>query len=533
MSNNNHSNGSENVSRPLVVQPSNYHTMDSSQLVAENVEETPGQLSVQHTSKDNNKRYEEESSNEDEETHLLESANQQQVHSRRNTRQTYITFLYLGFLALIPWCMFINAFEYFRIRFQDSAFADNFASYISFGYTASSMITMGFAVAHQHQANKTRGIIVFSSIIAIVFMVVAVVTQLDSLDPNHCFYIIFSAAVVAAVSSAIMQVYSFAIVTWFPPINIQATLNGQAVAGLLPSILQLISAINGVKDPTLTDKSNAGTRTFIVFTCAAISSAMVIEYFIRFINSATYHQYKAEHESSIRKNTIEDEDNEEEEGTSGEVDTTTADVLSNTNNNDERHSLVSVDRLPFPVVIRKIWRPALSVWFIFTVTIALFPAITSKVIPSGHHVTQYEREVFVAVHFLLFNFGDWCGRMVPALIYVKWLHRHTYLLVASLLRIVFVPAILLLTNIQDPNRWYDPLLSSSTLFLMILGLLAITNGWFTSMSFLNAPHLVDRIDRPLASTTMNFALVIGLASGSAFSFLMQAIVCGCNPFITD
>jgi equilibrative nucleoside transporter 1/2/3 len=230
-----------------------------------------------------------------------------------------------------------------------------------------------------------------------------------------------------------------------------------------------------------------------------------------------------EHESSTRKNILEDENEE----ITGEVDTTTIDDSLLSNNKVTR--LTSADQSSFFVVIAKIWKPALSIWLIFVVTIALFPAITSKVIPSGR-VSQYEREVFVAVHFLLFNFGDWCGRMIPALIHVKLLCHHTGLLIASLLRIVFIPAILF-CNIQDPNRWYAPLLSNSILFFIILGLLAITNGWFGSMTFLNAPHLVDRIDRPLASTTMNLLLVVGLASGSAFSFLMQAIVCGCNPVI--
>jgi hypothetical protein len=93
-SSNRGSDGSQNVSRPLIVQQSNYHALNTSQPVA--------QSSAQRPYNDNNNEHHRE--NIGEESLLLESANQQQVSNHWNARQTYITFLYLGFLALIPWC---------------------------------------------------------------------------------------------------------------------------------------------------------------------------------------------------------------------------------------------------------------------------------------------------------------------------------------------------------------------------------------------------------------------------------------------
>ncbi|RKP25804.1 nucleoside transporter-domain-containing protein [Syncephalis pseudoplumigaleata] len=453
----------------------------------------------------------------DEAAPLLGPASRHGV-SARGVRQTYATFLLLGFLSLMPWCMFTNAFEYFRVRFAGSMFADNFASYLSFGYTGTSMLTMLLATSYQHRARKTRDIILAAIVIAAMFVVVAAMTQMESLAPEHCFYVVLAASTLSSAASAVLQVYSFAILAWFPPINIQATLNGQGVAGLLSSVLQLISALNGVEGPTPTGESDAGTRTLVVFALAATSGAAVAVNFAQFINSAPYRDGMAEREVSARRAAIRDEPPPHAKHTAAAL----------LRGDDAIPS--AADASPTPAqVIAKIWRPALTSWLIFTVTISLFPSITSKIIPPGS-VTPYQRELFVAVHFLLFNFCDWLGRMIPVFVYAAPLRNNALLLGAALLRIAFIPAILL-CNIQDPNRWYTPLLPNSLLFLGILMLLALTNGWYTSMAFLNAPLLVTGMERPLASTFMAVALSTGLASGSAFSFAMQGIVCGCNPFI--
>ncbi|KAI9592417.1 nucleoside transporter-domain-containing protein [Syncephalis fuscata] len=428
------------------------------------------------------------------------------------SKKVYTSFVLLGFLALLPWCMFINAFEYFRIRFIDSAFAENYASYISTGYTISSVISMILAVNYQHRANKRRDIIISSVIITGVFALVAIITRLETLDSNICFYLIFSTAVVSSMASGFLQIYSFAIVPWFPLINTQGILNGQAIAGILPSAIQIISAASGVQNGADEGGYSPSVRTFIVFLFAVISGVVVINDFLQFSDSEIYH-------SCVVDDTI----------TAVRQDNTTNGSEIVADDSSANSGFESTNKDSLLRVIIKIRLPALSILTLFIITLAVFPAITARIIPTGE-ISQYHRELFVAVHFAVFNFGDWFGRMIPAFYHLETLRNNAHLLTAVLLRVGFV-VFFLLSNVQSPIRWYEPLFLNSFLFFAVLFIFAATNGWFASISFMNAPELVRKVNRPLASSVMSLLLVVGLASGSALSFLMQGIVCGCNPFI--
>ena len=61
-------------------------------------------------------------------------------------------------------------------------------------------------------------------------------------------------------------------------------------------------------------------------------------------------------------------------------------------------------------ILGKIWMYAFSVFFIFAVTLACFPAVTVQIV-SNHTGTAWGDKYFIpVVCFLLFNVGDYVGR---------------------------------------------------------------------------------------------------------------------------
>ena len=80
-------------------------------------------------------------------------------------------------------------------------------------------------------------------------------------------------------------------------------------------------------------------------------------------------------------------------------------------------------------------------------------------------------------------------------------------------------------------------ISSDWLFMFILLLFGLSNGYVSSLCMMSAPsvehnpRLKGRVeDVDVAATVASFCLVGGLAVGSFTSFGVRAAVCNCNPF---
>ncbi len=76
--------------------------------------------------------------------------------------------------------------------------------------------------------------------------------------------------------------------------------------------------------------------------------------------------------------------------------------------------------------------------------------------------------------------------------------------------------------------------------MLLLFVFALSNGYVSSMCLMSSaslehnPQLMGRKeDVDLAAPIASFCIVGGLVIGSALSFIVRAIVCGCNPFLAE
>lgn len=167
---------------------------------------------------------------------------------------------------------------------------------------------------------------------------------------------------------------------------------------------------------------------------------------------------------------------------------------------------------------------------------SVFPPITISIVPTNPATHPL---LFSAIHFLVFNVGDFLGRYVcsfPRL--VIWSARR--LLTLSLARTLFIP-VFLMCNVQRSGS--SPLVSSAIissdlLYMLILLAFGLSNGYISSLCMMSAPsvehnpRLKGRVeDVDVAATVASFCLVGGLAVGSFASFAVRAAVCNCNPFV--
>lgn len=165
-------------------------------------------------------------------------------------------------------------------------------------------------------------------------------------------------------------------------------------------------------------------------------------------------------------------------------------------------------------VLRVIAYPAFAAMFTFVVTLSVFPSLT-VFLRSQYQCqspSRFHNDLYVPQFFLLYNLGDFSGRIVAGKFQVLKAGTVVY---AALARVVFIPLFLLCNNANSQL----PIVFVSDMWpICFMIAMAFTNGYVASSSMMLGPSLVDSPDKNLAGTIMIFCLTLGLMLGSVMSF---------------
>uniref|UniRef100_G3P8C7 Solute carrier family 29 member 1a n=1 Tax=Gasterosteus aculeatus aculeatus TaxID=481459 RepID=G3P8C7_GASAC len=168
-----------------------------------------------------------------------------------------------------------------------------------------------------------------------------------------------------------------------------------------------------------------------------------------------------------------------------------------------------------------IWVMALSVCFIFTITIGTFPAITVDVRSTVADGGAWETYFIPVSCFLLFNLMDWAGRSLTAV--CMWPGKDSvWLPVMVGLRVVFVP-LFMLCNVQ-PRHSLPVWFAHDALYIIFMIVFAFSNGYLASLCMCFGPKKVPPHEAETAGAIMAFFLSLGLALGAAVSFAFRAMI---------
>lgn len=172
-------------------------------------------------------------------------------------------------------------------------------------------------------------------------------------------------------------------------------------------------------------------------------------------------------------------------------------------------------------ILKNILVPALSVCFIFTVTIGVFPAVTSDAKSSIAGSSAWGRYFIPVSCFLNFNVFDWLGRSLTTI--TMWPGKDSRWLPSLVVaRLVFVP-LLLLCNVH-PRRYLAVIFKHDAWYIIFIAAFAFSNGYLASLCMCFGPKKVQPAEAETAGSIMAFFLSLGLALGAVFSFLFRAIV---------
>ncbi|KAF9350682.1 hypothetical protein BGX26_011193 [Mortierella sp. AD094] len=191
---------------------------------------------------------------------------------------------------------------------------------------------------------------------------------------------------------------------------------------------------------------------------------------------------------------------------------------------------------PHPLVILYI-----SIALVFALTLSLFPSLTALVESTNTEPNRprISGDLFVPLHFLIYNLGDWSGKALPSIAYFTPNTRHptrkqqVRYLFSALGRFVFIP-IFLTANlpIAQDKRLLPFLIQNDVVWFLLLFLFALSNGYIGSIIMMVGPACVlGGENKGRAGVKLGFWLTTGLALGSVASFGVRQLMCakgGCS-----
>lgn len=274
------------------------------------------------------------------------------------------------------------------------------------------------------------------------------------------------------------------------PRYIQGAMAGQAVAGIVPCIVQIISVTAVPSTEEGNDLGESPRSAFAFFSTAIFIGIVAL---LLFAHLTRYHAPFTSLSPSL-----DDSDDQPEE---------------------LRHDVKPV---PLTVLLVKLRFLAGALFLTYVVTMLGLPVFT-PVIESVRTPKQNEASTlprilepaaFVPLALLFWNSGDLLGRILPLSRHLNLTRHPTVLLGISVLRFLSIP---LYASCNVDNR--GSFINSDAFYLAVVqSLCGISNGYLSASSMIAATQWVDSDECEAAGSFMSLILVFGLTVGSLLSF---------------
>ncbi|KAI4100056.1 MAG: hypothetical protein L6R37_005696 [Teloschistes peruensis] len=430
----------------------------------------------------------------------------------------YCIFLLLGVAMLWAWNMFLAASPYFQHRFSSSSYLlAHFPSYITSVSTITNVVSMAILTHLQRSASYPRRIVAALCLNIVSFTLLAISTTFfRSISPQAYFGFLMLMVFMASLSAGLCQNGIFAYVSGFKvPEYTQGIMTGQAVAGVLPCIAQIISvlSVSESEAPGSGPAQESSKSAFVYFLTATVISAITL---LAFLYLVRHHNLKTTRFPPNKP-----------PSTPPPITTTATEPSAEEEENPDPQP---GQRKPIPLLtlFLKLRYLSLAVFTCFLITM-FFPIYTQSIL-STHTPTPtpisttspsttsrlLQPACFIPLAFLFWNTGDLTGRLLTGLpLFARIMRYPRTLLALAVARVGFVP-LYMLCNIRGGGA----VVRSDLFYLVgVQFLFGLSNGWIGSVCMMGAGEGVEEGEKEAAGGFMGMCLVAGLGVGSLLSFL--------------
>lgn len=441
-----------------------------------------------------------------------------------DTRIQWVYFM-LGCAVLLPWNVLITATSFFLSRLVGSPLRATFSSYLSTVYTVFHAFGLAHATVTSRRSSPSQRVFWSTASVTLFIALLFVSTFIDSRPTTFFFFAIICSIFLAGCISYLATA-AFSGASLFGAPYIQSMLSGQAAIAVVVSTVQLATSVLSVWGSTpeeiaaFVSNDSAGDESAERDSARGffgISALFMISTFMAYAWLARLPAYKDT--VGILERNIKSHE------ALGSADETEGLVFCSANPEslEERNQIFRVFKAN---IIYEI-----AVAYVYVVTLSVFPVITITVQSTNPNIHPL---IFSAIHFLMFNLGDLCGRYICSFPRIMtWSAQRA--LAFSILRTLFIP-VFLLCNVQRPSGGLS-VIRSDFVYMLLVTALGLSNGYVSTLCMLGVSSLEHNLrlrqrreDVATASTVAGFCLMVGLAIGGFGSFGVRAAICECNPF---
>ncbi|XP_076249264.1 NADPH-dependent diflavin oxidoreductase 1 isoform X2 [Calliopsis andreniformis] len=396
-----------------------------------------------------------------------------------------------GIGALMPWNMFITAKNYFvnyKLSMQytgiETNYATNFLAYLGFAAQIPNLLFNWLNVFMQFGGNLTTRIVWGIFIQVLIFVCTVILAMTDSSGwPGAFFWITMVSVVILNTANGIYQNSVFGMVAKLPTKYTGAVVLGTNISGTFTALISVFAQYMA---------PNARTAAIYYFiTALFILLACFDTYFALPINRF-YRYRELLHQKGINKRQLE---------------------------NSARGKL---DTPPYWKIFKQCFPQLFNTFFVFFVTLALFPSVQSDIQRSDPNFVVSEDYYSTVMCFLTFNITALIGSSIASLIH--WPSKK-YLMIPVVLRVLYIP-LFLLCNYQPKgiSRILPVYINNDWVYFVIAVTMGVTSGYFSSLSMMYCPRMVDSQYTATAGMFGAASLITGIFTGILFSMVMPSLV---------
>ena len=421
----------------------------------------------------------------------------------------WLLFFILGVGTLLPWNLFITSTTYFITRSGLNAFE----AYLVLIAQTPNCIFFFLTLFIKEVLRAGPRVYLTLGVMFLLFILTIVLTQLQISPMSFTVVTFISVAFINALAG-LYQTSVIGMSGVFPSIHTQAVFVGQGLGGILPATILILSKY--LASDLGETSGYLNTSACIYFSFAGVSIFLCILTYL----ALTYYPYSRKVLSSL----------------------------------PEPRKLAFFSKVSGEIreVGRAVGLDCFNIFYVFFVTLSVFPALASSVVPQdklnytslttdnclcpweynniSHNTSTriqpplcsdwaciYFTPVFC---FLAFNLFDFIGRAVVGFT-AKFKVHSLFVTISALIRTLFIPFILL-CDLKD-KRFLPNWFSSDYIYLVIIVLLGLSNGVLSSVSLMQGPRKVSEKHRETAAMLLAISIGFGLLLGSAFSFALEKI----------
>ncbi|KAK8869994.1 hypothetical protein IAR55_000564 [Kwoniella newhampshirensis] len=430
------------------------------------------------------------------------------LKERRNEWKVYLCFWALGAGVLLGWNALICTFPLLNSYFPpESPLRSSLASVLATSYCFGNLFFLGMAQRHVGQTSPSKRLhwsllLLLATSLVLTFPLLPLI--LPSLSSSVLFAVLIAITIVLSMSTAFLQSAVFALSALWGSTQVLAVMSGQGGIAVLVSAVQSVLAIISATSPNPGSGSGDEVEVSQVSNLAgvglwALGSVGVVGCLFAHRYLVNHPEYETVISSSASGDTS--------DGIGADL------ALGN----------VKAEESKTKKVFMKNWTLEFAVAWVFVVTLSVFPPVTTNILSTHSPVPRLlQPDVFIPLHFLIFNIGDYLGRTyLPSISFLR-ITSPPRILLASLARTLFIP-LLFACNVSPRPVTSVPLINSDLLYFGIILLFGLSNGYIGSLCMIvaSSPTLNPKLEedeRDVAGTLASFCLVTGLAGGSLCSF---------------